>query len=117
AVDAPRLGPAVGGVLRFTGADEGGVLVRVIGPMAGYLAAYRWAAAVGHALGRTLPRPDGEALAARVAAALADPTVPPIDTTSLAFVTSGAYGELAMNLQYKVLEGMLRPLPPVWDVL
>src|SRR5215468_1017447 len=35
----------------------------------------------------------------------------------LAFVVSGTYGELVTNLRLKVLEGMLRPLPPAWDLL
>ena len=35
----------------------------------------------------------------------------------LAFLTSGEYGELTANLRYKVLEGLLAPLPPVWDLL
>lgn len=35
----------------------------------------------------------------------------------IAFLTSGDYGELTANLRYKVLEGLLAPLPPVWDLL
>jgi hypothetical protein len=35
----------------------------------------------------------------------------------LAFIVSGSYGELVTNLRLKVVEGMLRPLPPAWDLL
>ncbi|MGH7895375.1 MAG: creatininase family protein, partial [Candidatus Binatia bacterium] len=57
---------------------------------------------------------------ASVLAALSPP-VPVLSPRALeaplAFVTTGSYGALVTNLQYKVLEGMLRPLPPVWDAL
>ena len=50
-----------------------------------------------------------------------DTVVPDVDPAALdaplALVTSGTYGEVVTNLQYKVMEGMLRPMPPVWDVL
>src|SRR5262249_55080492 len=35
----------------------------------------------------------------------------------LALIASGSYVELVSNLRRKVLEGMLRPLPAVWDPL
>lgn len=114
AVTAPsRLAPfrAAGGVVQtIDGEDEFGTLVRVVGPMTGYIAALRLAAVLG---GPAAPS------AAALVAACTPSVVPHIDLGSdrLAFVTSDTYGELTQNLQYKVLEGLLRPLPPVWDVL
>jgi creatinine amidohydrolase len=35
----------------------------------------------------------------------------------LALLVTGTHGELVHNLRYKVLEGMLLPEPPVWDLL
>jgi len=108
-------------VVRFPGAGEYGTLVRVTGPMAGYLAAYRLARAVGVRLGRAdaLPPLDPDAVAARVAGALEQRTDISLGAPDapLAFITSGSYGELTCNLRFKVLEGMLRPMPPAWDVL
>jgi creatinine amidohydrolase len=96
-------------VLRFAGAEEFGTLLRVVGPMAGYLAAVRFAERLGFASAAGLD--DVLAALARV--------VPPAVTLDerLAFLASGTYVELTQNLQYKVLEGMLLPLPPVWDLL
>jgi creatinine amidohydrolase len=107
------------------GADEFGTLMRVAGPMAGYVVALRLAEAVTAAAGR-----DPSALAcdvALVADRIADAparvgafvarSLPDWRTAPPVFVTSGSYGALVHNLALKVLEGMLLPLPPVWDVL
>lgn len=113
--DEDRLAPlrAAGAVVQtIDGEDERGTLVRAVGPMTGYVAAMRLA----HALG-------GPAMidVARVVDALASVAPAALDLDAfdrpLAFVTSGTYGELVANLQYKVLEGFLRPMPPSWDVL
>jgi creatinine amidohydrolase/Fe(II)-dependent formamide hydrolase-like protein len=113
--DATRLAPlrARGVVVQqIDGADEFGTLVRVIGPMCGYLGALQVAAALGGP-----PAPDVE----RISAALDAVATPGVSVstleTPLAFVTTGIYGELVQNLQYKVMEGMLLPMPPVWDAL
>jgi creatinine amidohydrolase/Fe(II)-dependent formamide hydrolase-like protein len=94
------------------GENEFGTLVRVIGPMTGYVAALRLAAALGGP-----PAPDLGGLADLVTTCI----TPPIDAAALAaplaFVTSGAYGEIVRNLRLKVMEGMLLPMPPVWDAL
>jgi GTP cyclohydrolase II len=113
--DASRLDPLrARGVVVHTidGADEFGTLVRVIGPMTGYWGALQVAAALG---GPAVPdvAPVLDALA-RVAA---PPVAAELLEQPLALVTSGSYGALAVNLQYKVMEGMLLPMPPVWDVL
>jgi creatinine amidohydrolase len=113
--DEARLAPLrAGGVIVQTidGEEERGTLVRVVGPMTGYVAALRLA----HALG-------GRAMAdvATIVGALASADPPALDADALdaplAFVTSGTYGELVANLQYKVMEGCLRPMPPAWDIL
>ena len=90
------------------GEDEFGTLVRVIGPMTGYVAALHLAAGLGGPAAPVLDDLDVQTAPPLDAAALAAPT---------AFVTSGTYGELVQNLQYKVMEGMLLPMPPVWDAL
>ncbi len=120
-----ELEDAGGLVLRFPGADEYGTLVRLLGPMTGYACALRLARALARAQGAPLPAlavdPDrvGERIAGAPAAleqalrgipaaALAAP---------LAFLASGDYAELAFNLRLKWMEGLLRPLPPVWELL
>jgi creatinine amidohydrolase len=57
-----------------------------------------------------------ETAGARLRAAHAGRTAADL-TRDLALVTYGEYGELVSNLRYKVMEGMLSPLPPVWDIL
>ena len=94
------------------GENEFGTLLRVIGPMTGYWGALQVAAALGGP-----PAPD-VAPVLDALARLSVPTVPPEWLESpLALVTSGSYGALTTNLQYKVMEGALLPMPPVWDVL
>src|SRR6185503_10506563 len=91
-------------------------LVRVVGPMAGYLAAL-------HAAGSKAPAWSMDAICealvatpGRTAAGLADfdPNKLP---AGIAFLTTGTYDDLTYNLRCKVLEGMLLPAPPVWDLL
>jgi creatinine amidohydrolase len=114
AVTAPaRLAPLrTAGIVVQTidGEDEFGTLVRVVGPMTGYVAALRLAAALGGP-----PAPTAEALAD--ACAPNRSTHIDLGAAPLAFVTSGTYADLVTNLQFKVLEGLYRPLPPVWDIL
>lgn len=107
-------------VRRFcAGENEYGTLVRVVGPMAGYLCALRFVEGLAPS-----PRSvDVDAIADAVAVvpgrvARFDPPLDPAWlATDLALLTSGTYGELVDNLRYKVLEGMLLPAPPVWDLL
>jgi creatinine amidohydrolase len=112
-----------GQVVRFPVEDEYTTLVRVIGPMAGYLCALGLASTIGTQVGAAPFDIDIEAIcerldvagsATRVAFAGQDLRVLP---ARLAFLANGAYGELTSNFRYKVLEGMLAPLPPVWDLL
>jgi len=105
------------------GDQEFGTLVRMAGPMAGYVTALRLAEALARAAGRdaTPLAYDGARVASRIedAAARVDALVPPLDLTAAppSFVTTGSYGALVQNLPLKLLEGLLVPLPPVWDVL
>jgi creatinine amidohydrolase/Fe(II)-dependent formamide hydrolase-like protein len=101
-------------VVQFAGEDEDDTLVRVTGPVTGYLCVLRLARALGAAI--DVPAARVEPALAAAAAATAGIT-PAMLASPLAFVVSGTYGELVTNLRLKVLEGMLRPLPPVWDVL
>jgi GTP cyclohydrolase II len=113
--DGARLGPlrARGVVVhQMDGEGEFGTLVRAVGPMTGYWAALQVAAALG---GPPVPE------VASVLEALARVRPPAVPAAwlerPLALVTSGAYGALAANLQYKLMEGALLEMPPVWDVL
>ncbi len=114
-------------IVHFPGENEYATLVRITGPMAGYLAAQRIAEAIASATGRRGPGPlDVEKIVRAVEAA---PTALAKSLEAagvhslafldrgLAFLAFGAYGELVSNLRYKVLEGLYLPVPPVWDLL
>ena len=99
-------------IVRMPGADEYGTLLRVVGPMVGYLAALRIARAIG---GLSF---DVDRICSAVSAASARPEpVLPADQESIAFLALGATVELAENLRFKLLEGWRRAAPPVWDLL
>jgi len=102
-------------VASFAGEDEFGTLVRVTGPLAGYLCAMRLACAFGAVLDVPADRIPAALESAFAAASRVAPAA--LRPAPLAFVVSGTYGELVTNLRLKVLEGMLRPLPPAWDLL
>ncbi len=107
-------------VVRFAGAEELGLLVRVVGPMCGMLATFGLARSLSAALdGGDVPAADVRAVIATIGDAVR--RVPPLATEdlegNLAFLASGGYGELTDNLRFKVLEGLLRPVPPTWDLL
>ncbi len=148
-------------IFRFpAGEDEFETLVRVVGPIAGYLAALRLAGAIAAAIAPGRPERrhaaidaapserraatgpaasasrraaspslvsslayDLDAICAAIASAPAtlDRALAGFDVGRLrdgvALLTSGTYGELIENLRYKVLEGMLLPLPAAWDLL
>ncbi len=116
---------ARGARIRTTpGEDEYGTLVRVVGPAIGYVEALRIVEALARECGRPVaPRPSGHALgaaterASAVARRLFEEVGPDAFDRDISWVASGAYAELLRNLAQKVLEGMLRPLPPVWDLL
>ncbi len=107
------------------GAEEYGTLLRISGPMLGSLAVLRYAEALAIAAGkgRGFPRCDGATLAAAVAAARerAAPLLPVVRDGglggNLALIASGEYAALADGLRLKILEGLLVPMPPLFDLL
>lgn len=116
-------------VLRYPEEGEYGSLVRVIGPLTGYVRALRFARTVADRAGRLYPpgaapsplRLDVEPACrcieggrARVDVLLAG-AGPPGPGEPVVFLASGTYGGLVDNLRLKLLEGWLAPLPPVWD--
>jgi creatinine amidohydrolase len=103
------------------GENEYDTLVRVTGAMAGYWGALQLVESIVPSMpGRA---PDLDAICAAIAAAPARLAAldPPIDpawlATAPAFLTTGTYGAMVENLRLKVLEGMLLPAPPIWDLL
>src|SRR5262249_42754796 len=111
---------------RFAGADEFGTLLRVVGPMCGYLAGLIFVREVAQELGRVPDclRFDLEVIVAAVEGARpAMESMMPLATAalaperSIALLSCGGYGEIVSNLADKLLEGLLRPEPQVWDVL
>ncbi|HZR83789.1 MAG TPA: creatininase family protein [Candidatus Binatia bacterium] len=108
-------------VLRTPGGDEYGALLRVVGPMVGYATALALARSfAGEPTALDVPSDAicaAVADAGRRAAALADELPRAALEAPLAFLASGAHVERVANLPLKVLEGMLRPQPPVWDLL
>jgi len=106
--------------------DEFGTLVRIQGPMLGYAAALSIARSLARAAGADAPElaPDAARVEARVrsaadelAAALPEVPIRQLLANELVLLASSGYGELVQNLRTKLLEGMLRPLPPLWDGL
>jgi creatinine amidohydrolase len=115
--DAARLAPLADAdiqIATFGGENEYGTLVRLTGPITGLLCALRLATSLGARIAWDID--DIVAAVAAAAAAVADL---PDDVLAgpLAFLTTGTYGALTGNLALKVMEGLLRPLPPVWDLL
>ncbi len=102
------------------GENEYETLVRVVGPVAGHVAALYLASAIAP---DAMPTVDVDALCSSLETAPArlDSALGNFDVTCLStgvsLLTSGVYGELVENLRYKFLEGMLLPAPPVWDLL
>ncbi len=113
-------------VLRYPEENEFDSLVRVIGPLTGYVRALRFARSVAELAGRgdAVRGPlqlDVEPACRRIEGARAQVDSllagagPPGPGESVVFLASGAYGALVDNLRLKLLEGWLAPLPPVWD--
>lgn len=113
------------GIVRFPPENEYDSLVRVQGPLTGLAAALGVARAVARACGRegAIERVAPADVAARIAGADAalDATLSGIDPDALTrpftFLASGGYASLVSNLQQKLLEGLLCPMPPAWDFL
>jgi creatinine amidohydrolase len=105
--------------------EEGGLLLRVIGPAVHCFAAALWvdrlAARAGlapTAYSPALARVAESYLPANVVRRLGDATL--IDRDALppiALVAGGRYAEYVFGLRWKLLEGLHVPDPPVWDLL
>jgi len=103
-------------VVESAGADEFGTLLRVEGPLAGYVAALRLARSLGLAPAAELGRArDAYAAALERSAAMAEALAPRLATEPVLLLASGSYREAAENLRLKLVEGLLRPVPPVSD--
>ena len=96
-------------VVSFAGEDEYGTLVRVTGPLAGYLCAIRLARAFGVPVDVPAERIE-PALAAAFAAARRVAAAALWRRRSRSSCR-GPTASWSTNLRLKVLEGMLRPLP------
>jgi creatinine amidohydrolase len=116
---------AGGRTLRLPVDRESGLLVRVVGPLLASAAAIELARGAARAAGAEppWPTPAGDALAAAVAAAAqrgralrAERAGDPL-SGALAFLAGPEAARLAGPLARKLLEGLLVPLPPVWDLL
>lgn len=90
---------------------EAATLVRLVGPTVAMLAALRVAAHLLGDAGR------GARLGGAPAAYRAREALAPLDLAPLALVTIGTPAEQAHAHRWKLLEGLLRGDPPVWDVL
>jgi len=113
-------------VRRFAaGVEEYGTLLRLTGPVAGFAAVVRYAAALAAGVGRARPWSDADP--ERVAAAVAAAPAAAGSLRALAangalgvaptLLASGAYAGLVDNVRAKLLEGLLVPAPAVWDLL
>lgn len=99
-------------------ADEGGMLVRMLGPATATAAAARFAEEIARTVGSTwsVPRDWPERVAE--AARQAPRDLPPgVMEGPLAIVTSGVWRETAPSHAWKILEALSVPEPHVWDVL
>ncbi|MEE2665099.1 MAG: creatininase family protein [Myxococcota bacterium] len=114
------------GIVELPAPGEFGTLVRVVGPMLGLASALALARSLGRQAGVRSPElaPDRERLIERVEAAPealeaalgAAPLAERLSAELVLLATDG-YGELVQNLRTKLLEGMLRPQPALWDGL
>lgn len=96
------------------GAMEYGSLLRITGPITGYLTAFRLANALGVA--RTIPIDE---ILAEVASCLGPERPVPgaeVFDQELSLLGSGVYRDCLENLALKVQEGLLEPAPPILTV-
>jgi len=103
------------------GENEYDTLVRVIGPMAGYWCALELVEGLAPAAAGIGASLDAVCTAIAEAPSRLGALEPPVDpgwlATNPALLTTGTYGAMVENLRLKILEGMLLPAPPVWDLL
>jgi creatinine amidohydrolase len=111
---AARLAGEGAGVCVLPPREEGGLLLRVLGPPIQTLAAALFAAGLGGRRGAIdvdalvedyrRPPPPGS-------------LVHPHGPADVALVTAGLYGDFCHGLRWKLLEGLYLADPPVWDIL
>ena len=114
-------------VIPLAAPQEDGLLVRVLGPMLGYLVALRLTSAIARAgeFVETSAELDVEAICSCIAGSEASLETrlagrQPLGNllgSGLVLLASGGYGEALQNLRTKVLEGMGLSFPPLWDLL
>jgi len=113
-------------IVELPAPGEFGTLVRTVGPMLGLASALALARSLGRQAGVRVPElaPDRERLIERVeaapaalAAALGPAPLAERLSAEIVLLASDGYGELVQNLRTKLLEGMLRPQPALWDGL
>lgn len=115
-ITAASEAPDVTLALRHPPHDEGGMLLRVQGPVAATLCALRLVECV--APGSTLSRDVIDAIPEAYARALAEGAdVEPVRGEHLALITTRGGYDLAHGLRWEWLEGPGGVDPPVWDVL
>ena len=103
-------------VVDSLGADEFGTLLRIEGPLAGYAAAVALAEACGVGSSTALAAvPDAMERALLRASAAAGDLAPRLLDGALLLLASGSYREVTENLRLKLVEGLLRSVPPVSD--
>jgi creatinine amidohydrolase len=105
-------------VVRMPCAPEYEVLLRIVGPVVGFVVALRIANAVGAGVDvepESISRAVQEA-SSRAAAALSG-VDPGVFADPITFVATNGYAALAHNLCAKVLEGMFLPWPNAVDAL
>jgi creatinine amidohydrolase len=116
----PRLAPHVAAgveVVTLPPREEEGLLLRVQGPAVASLAACLVAEQIAGEAGLLLPQTDASLVAAidaargRVRAPDSWPEGP------LGLVTAGEHGTLCRGLTSALVEGLLVPEPPIWDLL
>jgi hypothetical protein len=104
-------------VIRFPLEDEYTTLLRLIGPMAGYLAAAGFVAGLDQ---NTLPplAPNLIDLLQRAPTGLPEDLqkTSPGDLAGSQIIAADPVTLFAQNLAYKFLEGLFLPAPPVWDI-
>ncbi len=97
-------------VLTLPGEEEGGFLVRLVGPALAMLAAMRLSGCAPE------PTPGRLDQALREAAARGR-QLGSLPAGPLALVASGAHTERCEGLRWRLLEGLLRPAVSLWDAL
>ena len=113
------------GIARFEPENEYDSLVRVQGPLTGLAAAFGVARAFARAHGResAIEWASPAEVAARIgdSESALDAALAGVEAAALArplvLLASGGYASLASNLRLKLLESLLVPLPPAWDLL